>query len=128
MMSDAARAYLGVPWKHQGRDTIGIDCIGLVVACLRDCGHSPPDRTDYGRDPNGELVAALTANCAPVPLQANAIALIRYGTERRHVAIVGSDAHGLTLIHADSNRRRVVEHPIDAKWRKRIVACWEYAG
>jgi len=128
MMSDAARAYLGVTWKHQGRDTIGIDCIGLVVACLRDCGHSPPDRTDYGRDPNGELVAALTANCAPVPLQANAIALIRYGTERRHVAIVGSDAHGLTLIHADSHRRCVVEHPIDARWRKRIVSCWEYAG
>ena len=128
MMSDAARSYLGVPWKHQGRDRLGIDCIGLVVACLRDCGHSPPDRTDYGRDPNGALVDALTASCVPVPLQAGAIALVRYGREHRHVAVVGSDANGLTMIHADSHRRRVVEHPIDARWRKRIVSCWEYVA
>lgn len=128
MMSNAARAFLGVPWKHQGRDRLGIDCIGLVVSCLRECGHVPPDRTDYGRDPNGELVAALVANCTQVPMQEGAIALVRYGPELRHVGIIGSGHDGLTLIHADSHQRRVVEHPIDARWRKRIVSCWEYVS
>jgi cell wall-associated NlpC family hydrolase len=27
----AARSWLGVPWRHQGRTRQGVDCAGLVV-------------------------------------------------------------------------------------------------
>lgn len=50
----AARAYLGVPFAHQGRSpAVGLDCIGLIVQAGLDGGHAFPafDSTDYGRDP-----------------------------------------------------------------------------
>lgn len=30
------RAYIGIPYKHLGRDRTGLDCYGLVVAIYRD--------------------------------------------------------------------------------------------
>lgn len=46
---DAARGYVGCPWKHQGRSRLGLDCIGLVVLALRDCGLDAPMTAVYGR-------------------------------------------------------------------------------
>lgn len=37
-ISAAARTYLGTPWRGQGRDHMGIDCVGIVVCSLRDIG------------------------------------------------------------------------------------------
>ena len=34
----AARAWLGVPWRHQGRTRQGVDCAGLVVLVGREFG------------------------------------------------------------------------------------------
>lgn len=49
---EAARKYIGVPWIHQGRSKIGIDCVGLIVLSARDCGLDVPMLADYGRSPN----------------------------------------------------------------------------
>jgi cell wall-associated NlpC family hydrolase len=35
---DIITRYLGVPYKHQGRDLSGIDCYGLVIAIYADLG------------------------------------------------------------------------------------------
>ncbi len=120
-----ARTLLGTPWAHQGRTSDGVDCVGLCVLALRAAGVTVPDRTDYGRDPDGTLRTALDA-CMDGPHgdpRAGDVVLIRFRAER-HVGIVGEDAHGLTLIHADSHNRRVVEHRIDDRWRARIVGAW----
>ncbi len=45
----AARGYLGVPWKHQGRTDKGMDCVGLVVLALRAIGVDAPLAATYGR-------------------------------------------------------------------------------
>jgi cell wall-associated NlpC family hydrolase len=34
----AARSWLGVPWRHQGRTRQGVDCAGLVVLVGRGLG------------------------------------------------------------------------------------------
>ena len=49
---DAARKWLGTPWRHQGRNTHGIDCVGLVVVVCKGLGISSYDDTGYGRDPD----------------------------------------------------------------------------
>ena len=115
-----------MPWAHQGRTQVGIDCIGLVVVCARLCGLSVDDRTDYGRDPDGTLLDALQAHLEPAAdMRAGDVVLIQYAAKLpRHVGIVGQSRDGLTLIHADSRAGKVVEHLIDARWSKRIVSVW----
>lgn len=44
----AARSYIGVPWKHQGRSRAGLDCIGLIILAGRDIGIAVPLVANYG--------------------------------------------------------------------------------
>ena len=131
---DAARAYIGVPWVHQGRNpAIGIDCIGLLVLAF---GPSLGDATpaDYSRDPHGaRLESELQARFgAPVvearasrpielaTLQPGDIGVLSYGGPVRHVGLIGDHAHGVSLIHTDSRLGRVVEQRIDDRIRRMI--------
>jgi cell wall-associated NlpC family hydrolase len=117
----AARSYVGVPFRHQGRTRHGVDCIGLVVCAARDIGLTLADRTDYPRDPNGLLPLEMARQFAPVESpQAGDILLMRFRGEPQHVAILA----GATLIHGYASIGRVVEHGLDAKWRRRIVATY----
>lgn len=132
----AARELIGVPWVHQGRTPQGVDCVGLGVLALRSNGITVLDRQDYSRDPDGTLRAELTrvlgpavASGARAGAQARPgdVVLMTYPHTERHVGIVSQDAHGLTLIHADSRRGAVVEHRIDHRWNRRIVGVWRSA-
>lgn len=117
----AARSYVGVPFHHQGRTRHGVDCIGLVVCAARDAGLALVDRTDYPRDPNGLLPVEMARQFAAAePAQAGDILLMRFRGEPQHVAILA----GTTLIHGYASIGRVVEHGLDAKWRRRIVAAY----
>ena len=127
----AARAYLGVPFRHQGRSAAtGIDCVGLLVLAANDCGHSTvADRTDYGRDPvNGmleaQLRAAFGAPVAVATMQPGDVAAIAFMGAVRHVGVIGEHPDGLSLIHTNSAVGRVTEARIDAKWAKRIVSIY----
>ena len=50
----AARVWLGVPWRHQGRTRQGVDCAGLVVLVGRGLGLADYDTCAYGRRPEGQ--------------------------------------------------------------------------
>jgi cell wall-associated NlpC family hydrolase len=41
-----AERYLGVPYLWGGRDSLGLDCSGLVQQALYACGHAAPRDTD----------------------------------------------------------------------------------
>lgn len=118
----AARALKDVPFRHQGRDPVlGVDCLGLCVLALRAIGMNPPDRTDYPRQPTGELRKALDAWMVPVDTEAEAdVCLIALAGVEMHVGILTDQG----LLHAYSPLGRVVEHPIDARWRRRMVAFY----
>lgn len=123
----AARAYLGVKWKHQGRSAFGIDCVGLLVAAYRDAGIIVEDVRNYERTPDGEqLVCLLKKYCVMLspkaPLQVADIIAIRHGSLPQHVAIV-TQVHpsGAHIIHSSGNEQeggKVVEHRMDALWLK----------
>lgn len=133
MIHEAARTYLGVPFGHQGRNpAVSIDCIGLLVLAFRDAGLSVDafDCADYGRDPHDGLLEwhLSAAFGSPVSgLQPDDVVAIAYGRPIRHVGIIGTDGERLTLIHTDSNVGRVVEHGIDARWRRRIRRVYRRA-
>lgn len=137
---EAARAYLGVPFVHQGRTRRGLDCIGLVALALIDAGMGhyalhPANRTDYGRDPHegllerrlrdifGEPVATAPPG-QPIDLCAcrpGDVAALAYAGPIRHVGLIAEHPHGLSLIHTDSHLGRVTEHRIDDRWARRVA-------
>ena len=120
----AARSWLGTPWHHQGRlKHVGVDCIGLAVGVAREIGLTVEDQTDYGREPDADLLLEkLHLHCERVDdWQPGDILLFAIsGPRARHVGF----ATDIGMIHAHAPARRVVEHGIDATWRQRIIGAW----
>lgn len=127
---DAARALVGTPWRHRGRNERGIDCIGLIVAALRAGDFPIKDRIDYGREPWADGLRRELSGQFGEPLQESAwqpgdIVLFDLpGKEPCHVGILADYRFGgLSLIHAHS-RHNVAEHGLDGLWRRLLVEVY----
>ena len=144
LIESHARAWVGTPFLHQGRKKqVGCDCIGLVIGVLVEVGilfngKSPLelDMRDYTMQPDGKrLLAALSRYLVPVEMknmQAGDVALMRFEREPQHVGILGggensslTQARNLSLIHCYQGVGKVVEHRLDEKWQRRIVAVFK---
>jgi cell wall-associated NlpC family hydrolase len=124
-----ARAWLGVPYRHQGRDRQGVDCGGFIVAIARPAGLLPHyvDRRDYGRTPTGRLEELLVENLHPViPGRAREGDLIalrwRLGERPSHLAYVA----GATIIQAYARSERVVEVSYREPWVRMTAGVWRF--
>lgn len=123
---DAARRYLGVRYRHQGRSLAGMDCAGLIVRVAQDLGIKAIDMEGYGRTPDGNaLKETLGSQAIPVRFHHRGdILLMRFDSDPQHLAIVTE--YG--MIHSYAGARKVVEHRIDEQWAKRIVAAYAFPG
>jgi cell wall-associated NlpC family hydrolase len=122
---DAARRYLGAPFRHCGRGPAKFDCVGLVWRAYVDCGVTLPCPNDYGREPHAErFKAAIAAALGPVVSEVRVGDVVTLRTLRHphHVAIVGDYPHGLSLIHASGEHGRVVEHRLSPEYQARIAS------
>lgn len=130
----AARARVGVRFRHQGRSATHLDCIGLMVTALADAGMACTDRRAYGRNPQrDDLRAALRQHFGPPvaiapdlsAVQPGDIALMVWHLRPQHVAVFGDYMQGgLSLIHADANFGAVVEHAFAAPWVDRVAEVY----
>lgn len=125
----AARDCLGTPFMHQGRaPRVGLDCAGLLVHVAQANGLPVIDCDDYARTPSR---GQLELMCAAQPCltrvngvpQAGDVLLMRFANEPQHLAL----CTGAGVIHAYEAVRRVVEHDLDTKWRRRIVAVYRFS-
>jgi cell wall-associated NlpC family hydrolase len=126
----AARARLGVKWRHQGRTPWAIDCLGLVVLALRDAGREVVDREGYPRDPQHEGIREeLERQCGrPGEWVHGGIALMQWkGAELpSHVGILINAGDHWRLIHSySSGQGCVVEHRVDEHWRGMILEVFD---
>ena len=123
--ADAARKYLGRPFRHRGRGPRYFDCVGLVWRAYMDCGVLLPCPDDYGREPEAARFqkAIVDALGEPVAhLEAGDVVTLRTKLHPHHVALVGSYPYGgFSLIHASGEHGRVVEHRLDDSYMARIV-------
>ncbi len=129
-----ARGWLGTRFHHQGRvNGVGVDCAGLVVGVAAALGLPVRDRSDYSRQPDGqmlELTCDEQLERIPVEqIQPGDVLLMRFALEPQHLAIVGDyEFGGLSIIHAYAQMRRVVESRLDDVWLSRIVAAYRLPG
>lgn len=122
----AARACLGTPFVHQGRQPgVGLDCVGVAIHALRACGYTVTDIPGYGRTPYGiALAEAIEAHefLQRVPdIAPGDILLMRFEREPQHIAIAGDEG---TLIHAYEKVGRCVEHRLDDLWFWRVLRIY----
>lgn len=134
-LADAARAYIGVRFRHRGRSRAGLDCVGLGVVAYADCGAPVRDFLLYGREPFRDgmvkhMTAALGEPVAIAPvaqhqLQDGDVILLRYHTNPHHMAIVGERQYGgttaLTLVHSEGVHGQVIEQRLTPDVVERIT-------
>ncbi|TGX54767.1 peptidoglycan endopeptidase [Sphingomonas gei] len=118
----AARSALGVRFRLHGRDTEGLDCVGLAALALRAAGVGAPVPSGYAlRSDNVARVVAMIEAAGLVAVtdaRAGDLLLLRAGPGQLHFAIQTEDG----VIHADAMLRRVVERsalpwPVLGRWR-----------
>ena len=117
----AARECLGTPFAHQGRIlNRALDCAGVAVHAAKQCGHEVNEPAAYARMPNNAMLEywlgqqAFLERAGIHDMQAGDLLLIRFT--------------GDNIIHAYESVGKVVEHILDAKWRRRIVAVYRFKG
>lgn len=139
---DAARIYLGVPFRHRGRNPErGLDCAGLVVRAYTAVGVDVPDFTHYGREPfrNGleqRLEHALGPAIAQAPVNQEDlmdcdVIVFRFHINPHHLAIVAAVEYDgvatFNVIHADGLNGRVVECRLTPDMLKRVTHVYRRA-
>ena len=132
-----ARAWLGTPFLHQGRHRgLGVDCVGLVAGVAKALQLVDYEVTGYARHPDGVM---LRAECERVlrrlapgePAREGDVLLFRIARDPQHLGIVTAVAEGrpARMIHAYAGGPgRCVEHGLDARWLRRVVAIYRLPG
>lgn len=136
----AARRYVGVRFRHQGRsEQIGLDCLGLLMLVARDLGlHSRSkerpllgtlDRNDYSLLPDGGcLKAMLDEHLTPLrvtELAEGDVLLLTLDGNPQHLAIASTLADGRSgIIHAYRQAGKVVEHQFASPWTDSVAAAY----
>ena len=127
----AARGYMHVRWRHQGRSMKGVDCAGLVIVALQEIGKTPQDAVGYGRVPyRGKLEETLRVNMGdPIAdkrdMRPGDTALMRFKGAPSHVGIITPYPFGgCALLHAFAQDKRVTEARLDDLWMSYIVEVY----
>ena len=126
-----ARRWIGTPYQHQAsRRGAGSDCLGLLRGVWRAViGAEPVIVPPYSEDwsePQGDerLWQAALAHLRPTVQEAPGDILLfrmRDGGVAKHLGIVSDVGSHPAFIHSYTGHG-VVESPLSAPWRRRIVA------
>ncbi|WP_108484064.1 NlpC/P60 family protein [Oceaniglobus ichthyenteri] len=132
-----AREWIGTPYRHQASCLgAGVDCLGLVRGVWRalygrEPAQVPPYTPDWSEPQQDERLwraAALYLVAQPLgDLSVGDVVLfrMRQGSVAKHLGIIGQTGPEPTFIHAYTGHG-VVESPLSAPWRRRIVARFEF--
>ena len=120
----AARAYLGAPFRHQGRSAQGLDCVGLLVLVARALGQPHHDVTGYTRRATGRgFLEHFQAHLVEIPPQAARPGDVLVFVETLypcHTGILSQKDGCAHLIHAHALRGCVLEEPFIGEWPAKL--------
>lgn len=131
-----AEKLIGAEWVHQGRNpATGIDCIGVIVWVAEKFNVKCYDRTDYSREPVGELLVDEVRNYFDeIPIseakEGDILILRTAGTRLpTHLAILARGDREYMLIHSIqmSSSRKTVKEPY-RRWMKLVTHAFKFRG
>ena len=131
-----SRSFIGVPFRHMGRDRMGLDCIGLPLAVMRELGIPFPDYPDgnYTRRGAGfELVRHCAVHAQGVPIariQDGDVAVFQEGQIPCHVGIISHRGPATHVIQAlgKTSWMKVVETPMAGEWAGKLRFAFHMPG
>lgn len=107
-----AREFIGVPWRYRGRDTNGVDCVGLVVLIARRLNIPFDDYLEYGR---GQADVSLLQNFlrigVKIPVSNSQLGDVLVFSERTQPGHCGIYSSQNDVIHCSVLRGKVLEEP-----------------
>jgi lipoprotein Spr len=113
--AERARALVGTPFRLQGRNADGLDCVGVAIATYKL--HADRIRRDYRMRGNhaAEVRASVEQDFRRVPvtqLRAGDLMVMRVASDQLHLGVRTDKG----LVHAHAGLRRVVETPGMPEW------------
>lgn len=128
----AARMFVGVRYRHQGRTGEGLDCIGLPVVARQVLGLPALDsEPGYSRTSSSmemlNFCREQMAEVSPNDLQPGDI-LVQIDGMTRHMAIVCDYPMGdsFGIIHAWLPNKRVTECRLDDAFMAKVRGCFRF--
>lgn len=129
---DCARSLVGVPFKHQGRDTRGIDCVGVPIYIAKELGIKEWNSVAYPPRPNMALFEKLIRQTGATLVPFKEVAhgdMLRVMSYRFpvHMGIYAKDAKGNEyIIHAYQPVGKVIVTPLSAKEWEKVHSVWRF--
>lgn len=128
-----AQSYINVPFKHQGRNRRGLDCVGLLVCVASYLKLSDYDIYDYSRIPRNfdllqHIERAGAVKISPMLYKHGSFMVFRARRLPMHVAIVSNKNNQRDIIHVYYPRGKVVKEPLGEWWKDRIVGAFDFPG
>lgn len=127
LIVDEARKWIGIKFRHQGRNAQGIDCAGLLYVVYSKFS-TIDDFISYPPNPETCAVFRAIRNYANRVIHAEAqagdIVLLNFANASTHFGIFTGD----TVIHADSHLKYVVEHSLPTGANGRAAAFFRMRG
>jgi cell wall-associated NlpC family hydrolase len=126
----AARTWLGVPWRHQGRTRQGVDCAGLVVLVGRGLGLADYDTSAYSRRPAGqgfvEHFRAAMAGLRLLEAATGDVLVFADAAYPCHCGFLTLKHDAPHLLHAHALRRKVIEEPYAGEWPVKVKFAFRF--
>lgn len=134
-ITTAARSFLGVPWRHQGRSRAsGVDCVGLIYAVGDQLGLLPPEGVHippYRTQPDASLLAYFDKymdRIAPADAREGTAIVFTFGSSAHHAGIVVNSS-SRSIVHAYAAKHQVVIDYLDSQSKgRRILRAYDYRG
>lgn len=129
---EEALSWEGLPFRHQGRNALGVDCCGVVIKTGQNLGLTTYDTTDYHRRTSGEAFVHHFRDAGLIEKHKSQIreGMVVVTTDKNfpcHCGIIVKRRGQLHMLHAFLSRRKVVVEPL-VHWQDKIIAIFDYPG
>lgn len=133
LITDEARKYLGVKWRHQGRTVHGLDCIGLLARVGIDLGLAceSKDHKVYPRIPSDHFLieSLIDTGCNFVGYEDRRegdILIFKQKSLPCHCGILSKKYNQFHIIHSHMFVGKVIEEQLSKEWDKCIIQALSF--